>query len=102
MANIATIGSTSMGHPPYPPSTATGGSSNVMAEGAGVHRVGDSWSLHGNPMSPLEPPHSGTTITGSNTVFCNGFGIARLGDSIQCGPGVDTIGTGKATIMVGG
>ena len=97
MANIATIGATSIGHPPYPPITATGGSNNVFAQNLGVHRVGDSWSEHcfGGDC------HSGVLASGSSSVFCNGSAVGRVGDTITCGAFIATVATGIATVNSG-
>lgn len=92
---IATIGSASMGHADFPPRSTSVGSSNVFAEGMGVHRIGDAWETHCNPEGVC---HDGSTSSGSGTVFCNGKSVARVGDAISCG---DTIATGKSTVIVG-
>ena len=93
---IATIGSMSTGHADFPARNTVQGSSNVFAEGAGVHRVGDTWVTHCNSQGVC---HDGSTSKGSATVYCNGKQVARIGDPISCG---DTIATGKATVNVGG
>ncbi|CDZ74875.1 hypothetical protein ING2D1G_0716 [Peptoniphilus sp. ING2-D1G] len=92
---IATIGSMSTGHGDFPPRSTVEGSSDVFAEGSGVHRVGDSWITHCNTVGVC---HEGNTSIGSGTVFCNGKQVARVGDPISCG---DAIATGKSTVSVG-
>lgn len=92
---IATIGSVSTGHADFPPRETVEGSSDVFAEGAGVHRVGDSWITHCNNAGEC---HEGDTVSGSSTVYCNGRQVARIGDPISCG---DRIATGKSTVIVG-
>lgn len=96
MAKIATITSISTGHGSWPSRRTVGGSSNVFAEGLGVHRVGDSWVVHCNSSNEC---HTGATSTGSSNVYCNGRKVARMGDSISCG---DRIATGRDTVRVGG
>lgn len=86
----------STGHADYPPRATPEGSSNVFAEGSGVHRVGDTWTTHCNSQGDC---HEGTTSSGSATVYCNGKQVARIGDPISCG---DKIATGKETVNVGG
>lgn len=97
MANIATIGSTSSGHPPFPPITATGGSNNVFAQNKGVHRVGDSYSEHcfGGDC------HAGFLASGSSSVFCNSLAVGRVGDTITCGAYISIVDTGITTVNSG-
>lgn len=92
---IATITSTSTGHADWPPRSTSMGSSDVFAEGLGVHRQGDAWNTHCNTKNEC---HDGVTSKGSATVYCNGKQVARIGDPISCG---DTIATGRQTVFVG-
>lgn len=93
--NIATITSISTGHGDWPSRSTSQGSSNVFAEGLGVHRKGDEWITHCNSQKVC---HTGSASGVSKTVFCNGRGVARVGDSISCG---DRIATGRKTVFVG-
>lgn len=92
---IATITSVSTGHADWPPRMTPDGSSDVFAEGLGVHRQGDSWEIHCNTQNQC---HKGVTARGSATVYCNGRQVARIGDPISCG---DAIATGRETVFVG-
>jgi uncharacterized Zn-binding protein involved in type VI secretion len=68
----------------------TGGSSDVIANGLGVARVGD---------AVLCDEHGIQAITGgSATVITNGKGTARIGDGISCGA---TIVTGSSDVIAG-
>ena len=98
MAKIATIGSADSGHITYPPRVTSSGSSNVFAEGKGVHRQGDSFGSHTNTKPPYDT-HSSSTNGGSSTVFCNSKKVARVGDPSGCG---GTILTGISSVRVGG
>lgn len=53
-------------------------SSNVFANGNGIHRLSDT--------GPTNCPHGGTfqTVAGSSTVFVNDKPIVRIGDSTVC------------------
>ncbi|WP_086932062.1 PAAR domain-containing protein [Agarilytica rhodophyticola] len=70
------------GHGCFPPSPATGGSSDVMINNIPALRKGDSVLLHacGNC-----PPHGRSVSAGSPTVYVNGKPLARVGDGINCG-----------------
>lgn len=50
-------------------------STNVLANGLGVARLGDSVKA--------DCGHEGSIISASTTVLVNGLGVARLGDSID-------------------
>lgn len=68
----------------------TGGSPDVIADGAYVARIGDTadCAVHG----PV------TISTGSTVMFADGKGVARVGDSCSCGA---TITTGAAGVASG-
>lgn len=55
----------------------TSGSGNVLTNGRGTARIGDSvvCSIHG----------AQAIASGSGTDLANGRGVARIGDSITCG-----------------
>lgn len=95
MANCSHITSISTGHGPWPSRVTREGSPNVLVNGNGVHRLGDSWPIHCNSTGQC---HAGSTNKASSTVLANGKGIARVGDSIDCG---DVISTGSINVMVG-
>lgn len=65
----------------YPPRPNVGGSSDVLINGIGAHRMGDPWATHCCGISC----HAAVTETSSATVFVNGRGVARIGDGVSCG-----------------
>lgn len=91
----AFIASSSTGHSSWPSRVTSEGSSDVLINGLGAHRVSDSWPVHCNPTSEC---HGGSTSQGSGTVFVNGLPLARIDDSIDCG---DKIATGSSDVLVG-
>lgn len=82
MAAVTRLGDVCTGHGPFPPRSSTSASSNVLINGKGAHRVGDSWAVHCAPGSVC---HGGNLASGSGTVFVNGQPLGRIGDSINCG-----------------
>ena len=71
------------------------GSSDVIAEGTGVVRVGDAVERHDQPGCI---PHAPPLVVGSNTVFANGKAIGRKGDTYAC---TAKILTGASTVIAG-
>lgn len=78
-----------------PPTTATGGSSNVEVNGKPVVRVGDAYSPH---KRPKQKPHGRTASGGSSTVEVNGKPVHRVGDAISCG---DFAAAGSSNVEAG-
>ncbi len=73
-------------------------SANVIINGLGAHRLGDT--------GPCNCPHSGTfqTTGSSSTVFINGKGAVRIGDATTCktcGKGGQHT-TGSPNVFIGG
>ena len=69
-------------------------SDDVIINGRGAHRQGDSWPSHScGPAS-----HSSITSGGSSTVFINGKPAARIGDALDCG---DVIAEGSPDVFIG-
>lgn len=81
MGGIVRDGDLCSGHGSHPPRTAETFSSNVFVNGKGVVRLGDTWTLHTDGISP----HVGVQTSASTTVRANGQGVARIGDSIGGG-----------------
>lgn len=73
-------------------------SGNVLINGVGAHRLGDT--------GPCNCPHGGTYATtgGSGTVFINGMAATRIGDATTCQscgkPGAHVSGSGN--VFIGG
>lgn len=84
------------GHADFPPRDNIEASSNVFANSLGVHRQGDYWNVHCNPVPVC---HSGFTTSGSSSVFVNSKPIARIGDDISCG---STCAQGSPNVFAGG
>ena len=91
---VTRLGDSSIGHC-FNPRGNNQASTDVFANGIGVHRVGDSWPAHS--CGPIT--HGSVTSDGSSTVFINGKQCARISDSLSCG---DTIGEGSPTVFAGG
>lgn len=71
-------------------------STNVIINGKGAGRVGDSYAPHG---CIVHPSHTAHINSGSSTVFINGLAAARVGDAIDCG---GTVATGSPDVIIGG
>lgn len=83
------------GHGSFPPRATSGGSGDVIINGCGAHRVGDSYVSHGSP-SPA-PPHGGSAAAGSPNVFTNSRAQCRIGDPVSCG---SAMATGSGNVIV--
>ena len=73
------------GHDACNPVALIEASKNVMINGRGAGRVGDSYLSHS---CPEHPPHTPHIANGSATVFVNGKSLARIGDAVDCGGSV--------------
>jgi len=78
-----------------PPRASAEFSSNVLANGKGIVRIGDKYIPH---PCPLSPPHVGVATGGSSTVLVNGKGAHRIGDAISCG---STGNSGSSNVLIG-
>lgn len=83
------------GHSAFPPSPCNSSSSNVIINGKGVMRVGDTFVKH----CATGGCHVPVLAKGSSTVIVNGKQMGRMGDSTACG-GVVMIGS--SNVIVGG
>ena len=95
MPAVTRLGDLGSGHGTFPPRTSSAGSSNVFCNGIAVHRQGDAWGVHCNPVSC----HAGALANGSSTVFVNGKPIGRVGDAVNCG---SVVATGSSNVFAGG
>lgn len=97
------LGDSNTGHDLCPPVALTSASSDVLINGIGAGRVGDSYAVHG---CKSHPDHSGAIASGSATVFINGKAAGRVGDPVSCGGSVAAgssnvfIGDGKSVVEV--
>nr|DAP37332.1 MAG TPA: Baseplate wedge protein [Caudoviricetes sp.] len=96
MPNATRLGDMDTGHDACAPTALISASSNVIINGKGAGRVGDSYAAHG---CVVHPSHSGTIASGSTTVFINGKPAGRIGDSVSCG---GSVAEGSGDVIVGG
>lgn len=96
MPNATRLGDMDTGHDACAPTALISASSNVIINGKGAGRVGDSYAAHG---CVVHPSHSGTIASGSSTVFINGKPAGRISDSVSCG---GSVAEGSGDVIVGG
>lgn len=96
MPNATRLGDMDTGHDACAPTELISASSNVIINGKGAGRVGDSYATHG---CVVHPSHSGTIASGSTTVFINGKPAGRIGDSVSCG---GSVAEGSGDVIIGG
>jgi len=99
LAGITTLGDICTGHGCWPPRPCISASNDVIVNGRGIHRRGDSWAVHCKPCGKCSCCHGGTLVGGSSTVFANGRQAGRLGDPISCG---SLCSTGSPNVNAGG
>ena len=106
MPPVIRIGDIGMGHGCFSDTQTIEGSFDVLANGLGVHRIGDALEFHS--CGPLV--HNRSTCMGSFTVFANSIGVARTGDGIFAGtaskdgstsPNCGVLGMGSPNVMAG-
>lgn len=90
------LGDNNTGHDACPPVPLVTASADVLANGKGCGRVGDSYSVHG---CNIHSPHAGVVASGSSSVFINGKPSARVGDSVSCG---GSCAVGSTNVFIGG
>lgn len=90
------LGDLDTGHDACPPTALITASSNVLINGRGAGRVGDSYAPHS---CPSHPSHSGVIASGSSSVFINGKAAGRIGDPVSCG---GSVAEGSQNVFVGG
>ena len=89
------LGDISTGHGAFPPRPNDQGSPNVFDNGIALHRQGDHWVTHCNPIPSC---HDGFLSAGSPAVYANSKQAGRIGDPISCG---DTVATGSSNVFIG-
>lgn len=84
---VVRLGDECSGHQPgcFPPRPNDEASTNVFANGIGIHRETDHWEIHCCGGSGC---HSSVLAKGSPTVFVNGLQMGRIGDPVACGSAV--------------
>jgi uncharacterized Zn-binding protein involved in type VI secretion len=82
----------------FPPTKATGGSSDVYVNSKPLMRVDDEYAPHGCSTCP-EPAHGRKLAQGSGSVYVNGRPAGRAGDEIDCGGQAED---GSENVWIGG
>lgn len=90
------LGDMDSGHDACAPTALASASGNVLINGKGAGRLGDSYAPHG---CKNHPTHTGIISGGSGTVTINGKAAARVGDSVSCG---GTVAQGSGNVTIGG
>lgn len=96
MPKATRLGDNDTGHDACPPTALVSASPDVLINGKGAGRVGDSYAPHG---CIDHPSHSGIIVTGSSTVFINGKPAGRVGDAVSCG---GSVAVGSDNVTIGG
>ena len=96
MPAVTRLGDTCTGHDDCPPVALTSASGDVLINGKGAGRVGDSYAPHS---CTVHPSHSGTISSGSGSVTINGRPAARVGDPVSCG---GSVAQGSGNVTIGG
>lgn len=96
MPAVTRLGDLCTGHDACPPVALATASGNVLINGKGAGRVGDTYAAHS---CKTHPSHAGSIASGSGTVSINGKPAARVGDSVSCG---GTVAQGSGNVTIGG
>lgn len=99
MPPVTRLGDICTGHGCWPPRPCVSASPNVITNGRGTHRRGDSWASHCKPCGKCSCCHGSVLAMGSSTVFANGRPVARIGDPVACG---SLAATGSPNVIAGG
>ncbi len=90
------LGDNDTGHDACPGTALASASTDVIINGKGAGRVGDTYVPHG---CVVHPTHTAHIASGSSTVFINGLPSARIGDPIDCG---GSVAVGSPDVIIGG
>ena len=96
MPQATRLGDNDTGHDACPPTALVSASGDVLINGQGAGRVGDSYATHG---CVNHPGHSGVIASGSSSVFINGKAAGRIGDAVSCG---GSVAQGSSNVIIGG
>lgn len=96
MPKATRLNDNNTGHDACPATALSSASINVIINGRGAGRVGDSYAPHGCIVHSL---HSGTISSGSTTVFINSKQAGRISDSVSCG---GSVAKGSNNVFIGG
>ena len=96
MPSATRLGDSNTGHDMCVPVPLVTASSDVLINGRGAGRVGDSYASHG---CLVHSEHSDIIAAGSSSVFINGRPAARVGDTVSIG---GTVRDGSGNVIIGG
>ncbi len=96
MPSATRLGDNDTGHDACPPTALVTASGDVIINGRGAGRVGDTYAPHG---CVVHSPHSGNIASGSSTVYINGRQAGRIGDPVSCG---GSVAVGSSNVFIGG
>lgn len=96
MSSATRLGDLDTGHDACAPTALVTASTDVIINGKGAGRVGDSYAPHG---CINHPTHSGVIASGSSSVYINGKAAGRIGDPVSCG---GTVAEGSSNVFIGG
>lgn len=96
MPNATRLNDNDTGHDACPPTALNSASSDVIINGRGAGRIGDTYSPHG---CIVHPAHSGNIASGSASVFINARAAGRIGDPVSCG---GSVAQGSGNVFIGG
>ena len=96
MPKATRLGDNDTGHDACAPTALVSASADVIINGKGAGRVGDSYAPHGGV---AHPTHSGVIASGSSSVYINGKAAGRIGDPVSCG---GSVAAGSGDVIIGG
>lgn len=96
MPKATRLGDNDTGHDACAATALITASADVIINGKGAGRVGDSYAPHG---CVTHPEHSGVIASGSASVFINGKPAGRIGDAVSCG---GSVAVGSNNVIIGG
>lgn len=96
MPKATRLGDNDTGHDACAPTALVSASTDVIINGKGAGRVGDSYAPHG---CVAHPTHSGIIASGSSSVYINGKAAGRIGDPVSCG---GSVAAGSGNVIIGG
>lgn len=96
MQGATRVGDLNTGHDACPPINLAEASRDVLVNGLGCGRLGDTYSAHG---CKDHGSHAGSIASASTTVLVNGSGLGRIGDSVSCG---GSVMQGSSDVLIGG
>ena len=96
MPKATRLGDNDTGHDACAPTALVIASTDVIINGKGAGRVGDSYAPHG---CITHPTHNKIIANNNITVFINGRAAGRIGDAVSCG---GRVAVGSSNVLIGG